>query len=128
MLVTTIIVAALFGAMTSFISSAGGLFGLMHYVVNFGYTYGYETWERYGPSSFDFSSPNQAGSRAAQSGGAPFTNRFEEFGFIKDMLSPVGPCSSGDCRKRRSRKIDEYKEYLLEQSTEELVKHYNWAS
>jgi|LakMenEpi03Aug12_release.lakeMendotaPanAssembly.Ray.scaffolds.fasta_scaffold3198529_1 hypothetical protein len=52
-LITTLVLAALFGATAQFVSSAGGIFGLVHYFINFGYTYGYETLERYGPS-FNF--------------------------------------------------------------------------
>lgn len=64
-ILSMLLLSAVLGAGTAFLQQSGGPFGLTSYVLNFGYTYGMETWNKYGLKGFNTGSPNLDATKAA---------------------------------------------------------------
>lgn len=99
---------------------------MITYALTFGYTYGAETWARYGPKGFDTATPNRDASRAAQ--GMGFQHSYDEAEFVQDMLVPPLKCKRAECREVRNLKIEGYVGYLRGLNGTELLRHYDWAN
>ena len=94
-----VVFSAIAGAMTSFVTSAGGIFGLVNYAISFGWTYGYETWTRYMPSTLDISDPHTTASKAANAGSTAVGDKFNSKEYVLEFMK--GKCSDSACKKQR---------------------------